>query len=200
MTRKIQVNQTALCGSLQIEDQSIYDVTPDSREDYGIAIFVSVDPGTGTFTDDPNFATLENEGTTGFPGIWNIDIPNSTTQEYEITTYFCPLWVLTNAPFTAGDIVYYSDLATTSFWRKNATGTGTDTPSSISTEWEEMTTTDRALFIAATNITEEINYELVTACPEYKVIFKECNGVHRIIDNSENNNTKRFIKLEKFQH
>lgn len=183
---EIASNQTARCGYLYIEDSSEYgQASPDLREDYGIAIFVNVDPGSGIFTNDQTLSDLSNAGANNIPGTWDIDIPNTLTQNYEIIAFWCPLWISNS--YSENEIVFYDSL----FYRKTAVGDGTEIPG-VGTQWEELDIDNYDEFDNATNLLSDSIYESVIGCPPYKVILKECDHVHRIIDNSESSNSKRF--------
>jgi ferredoxin len=188
---EIGSSQTALCGYIYVEDFSTYGtVSPDTRSDFGVALYVSVDPGSGTFTDNPNYANLSNPGAVGIPSSWEIDIPNSATQDYEINAYWAPLWI--SGSYNENDIIFYDAI----FYQKSSIGTGTEEPGT-GTEWVVLTEDDSAAFeiaigLAVPIVVKNTVYEAVIACPSYKVIFKACPHVHRIIDNSETANSKRF--------
>lgn len=186
--KSLNSSQTALCGSIYVEDQSVYGIaSPDTREDWGIALFVGIDAGSGSFANDPTLSNLINPGAIGIPATWDIDIPNSKTQAYKVSAFWCPLWI--SGAYAENQVVYYDGF----FYVKNTTGTGTELPS-IGGEWILLTEDDFDIFEAALllNITNDVVYESVIGCPKFKVVFKECDHVQRVVDNSENNNNKRF--------
>lgn len=157
------------------------DYTGDSRLNYGIALFVNVDPGSGTFTNDPTLSDMTNPGDDSIPGEWTITVPRET-KVYEICLFYCQLWI--SGTWAQDDIVYYNG----DFWKKNAVGTGTDTPSGISTEWDVMAGTNYAEFLATLSlgtptVQESIQYVPVEACKEFILVKKACNGQHCIMLN-----------------
>lgn len=191
ITQSINSSQTAFCGSLYIEDSTLYgSSSPDLREDYGIAIFVNESTGTGTFVNNPAYSNFTNPGSTSSFGTWEIDIPNTLKMEYQIVAYWCPLWI--SGSYNEGDIVFYNG----DFYAKSSIGLGTEEPGT-GTEWTLLTVSDYDIFNDASFMTTPIVlksnvFEEVLGCPAYQVLFKDCDGNHRLVDNSENVNSKRF--------
>lgn len=184
-------SQTALCGSIYVEDTTVYgSVAQDMRSNFGIALFVGIDAGSGTFENDPLLSNLSNPGADGIAASWDIDIPNSKTQAYQITAFWAMVWE--SKVYSIGDIVFYDGY----FYTKSAIGTGTEVPG-VYTEWLLLTEDDFSLFeyandVVIENVSSNVVYESVVGCPSYRVVFKECDHKHRVIDNSENQNAKQF--------
>lgn len=190
ITQRITTSQTAICGSIFVADTSTYGASPDLRSEYGIAIFMNTRTGTGLFVNNPSYTDLSNPGNDTDRGEWTIDIPNTVTQDYQVVAFWCPIWV--SGAYNEGDIVFYD----TNFYYKNSTGTGTEIPD-VGNEWDLLDENDYALFVAAALLASPIvlqqdSFEAVIGCPPYMTVLKECNGVHRLIDNSDSSNAKRF--------
>lgn len=198
IVQEINSNLTALCGNIYIEDLTTYGtVTPDTREDFGIALFFGIDnSGSGVYDyTDTSLNNLSNPGDNSTMGTWMIPIQN-VTQNYEIKSYWAPIWE-SGGGYSAADIVYYyeSDLVS-NFWI-NVDGAGATAPASASPGvWLPLDETNYAEFATALltgNLTYEYDeYISVIKCPDYKVILKECDGVHRLIDNTNNGYDKRY--------
>lgn len=189
MDKLLNLSTGNFCKEIIVQDATNF--SPATREDYGLALFVNVDPGNGAYTNDPTLSDLTNEGTTEVPDEWTLSIPN-TTQNYEIVVFYATLWV--SGTYTQGDIVFFEVDGYTGFWLKTANGTGTTEPDGITNEWSEVTGADYATFLAsiAYTVESEIAYQEIVACPPYLVRLKECDGTHCIIVNTDSVNNKRY--------
>ena len=181
LTYDVVISQNSPCGNLYVEDRTVYGVSPETREDFGVALFVNIDPGNDVYTNDDSLTDLSNPGSDEIQGTWTIPINVSKDWNYEVVMFWCPLWEQ-GTLYDDGQIVYYNEV----FYKKVDGVSGTAIPEGNPSDWTVLTIADYDEFDNSTGTDSLAGYESVIACPEYKVIFNECPGVHAILNLSDN--------------
>jgi hypothetical protein len=155
----------SLCNHVTTEDLSTYGVSPDSRSNYGLALFV-LEGGV------PN--DLLSDLTNSDP--WSTPTA-STSTVYTFSVFAAPLWVA--GAYNAGTIVFYSD----GNFYQNSSGAVNNNEPTVGPGWTIMTTSNYAAFLASgiDNVTNTLTMPLFicqdmtisrTSCLNYSV----CNN------------------------
>jgi len=74
ITQNALISQTNPCGSFYVQDETVYAISPDTREEYGIALFVNRETGVDTYENLPTLTDLTNPGDDDITGTWTIPI------------------------------------------------------------------------------------------------------------------------------
>lgn len=162
------------CGYAKIVDNSIYSAVPDSRADFGIAIFVeengSLNYSLSDFTNsDPWYVSIVNH------------IP------YEIFAFQVPVWKLADVPYAVHALVY--DITTGLFYH-NTNIAGTSDIPGTGTDWVVIPNNIAGYGVFNTYATSKTSLTLQQDCPDYTLSKVECDDVAtccktwRVCDNS----------------
>jgi hypothetical protein len=177
-------NQTTTEGFITVIDGSTYS-SPTIREDYGIALIVKTDPGSGTYTEDTSLNDITNPGITGTAGTWDIAFPNSRVN-YEIIAYWCPVWIA--GTYTLNTVVFLVD----TFYYCNV-ASSTEEPGT-GTEWTVIGTGAIAtIFATDTTLSSETIYESVFPHVDYETVLIECDDSFKLIDHTTTGYYKRYL-------
>lgn len=164
------------CGYAKIVDNSIYSAVPDSRADFGIAIFVEENGSLNYSLSD-----LTNSDP------WYVSIVNHIP--YEIFAFQVPVWKLADVPYAVHALVY--DITTGLFYH-NTNIAGTSDIPGTGTDWVVIPNNIAGYGVFNTYATSKTSLTLQQDCPDYTLSKVECDDVAtccktwRVCDNSGN--------------
>jgi hypothetical protein len=163
------------CGYAKIVDNSIYSAVPDSRADFGIAIFVEENGSLNYSLSD-----LTNSDP------WYVSIVNHIP--YEIFAFQVPVWSA-DAPYAVHALVYH---ITTGLFYHNTNIAGTSDVPGTGTDWVVIPNNIAGYGVFNTYATSKTSLTLQQDCPDYTLSKVECDDVAtccktwRVCDNSGN--------------
>lgn len=164
-TFEILTNADASCGNILVTDNSIYD--PDTRNDYGIALFWSID----------EFATARGSDRTNDTE-WTI--PSVNNQTFRIITFAAPVWTATT--WDTGDISFHSGV----FYRANTNiSPGAPDSPDVSGDWDAIETDDLLAynqFLSAGNVFSS-GRDTILDCALFNIFRTSCKN-YSIVNNS----------------
>jgi hypothetical protein len=177
----ITADLTASCGFAEIIDNSIYSAVPDSRQDFGIALFV-----TKNGTLDYTLSDFTNSDP------WYIPITNHTP--YMVVAFQVNVWKLANIPYADASVVYH--IPTGVFWF-NSSGAPTNDVPGTGSDWVQITN-DITGYTNFSNACNNYAYiDLEQDCPDYTIKRTICPDpavcckIWKFCDNSGNLNSKQ---------
>lgn len=184
MTTDFLVDVGPLCRTITLLDNTDYGV--NTREDYGIAVFFSKKDYDGNYIFDSSLSDLSSPGATDSLGEWEIEVANETA-EFLIHMFWAPE-VSTVSVFYDGIVVFYDG-----YFYINVSG-GSSPGTIPGPDWRLLTDADLVDFESdMPAVIREQDTVFTTECPLYLVKFASCDGNYVLIDNSDNENTKRYI-------